>query len=431
MTHHRTILAVELDPSACKAYAANMPGTVVECRKVGDAVLPYADIVIGGPPCQDFSLAGKGKGKGGERDGWPEFIDAIRRVGPRMFLAENVPGMASERHSAYLKSIIGDLGALGYWVLMTQLDAANYGTPQFRRRIFLWGIRKNVAAVAKWPAPTTAWPAVGRRRGSLAQSMSLFDPLPLTPTVRDALGLDGDIQPPRQTGARERVPTTEPSVALTGTRCDELRIHEWRWSDAMLAKHPPAVGDGSSPTVQAKWFKGGAEGLVELDNPAPTLKAGGNTDRFGHLGGGSPPVATLRRPRGKGMIERWGEREDAKVTEPSPTIAAGSKASGPRLDVCENGIFVRRLTPRECLTLQGAPGDYIVPEGVTKTATYRIAGNGWACPVAAALARAFTLADPTSETVIDLFAGGGLGAVGFHQRFWTAEQRSAEGRAAS
>lgn len=384
----KTILAIDNDRWACETYRANMPGVEVRCEPlrrqwIGDHWviandLPKADAIVGGPPCQGFSSAGEGKGADDHRNGWPAFIEAVRTVMPRQFLAENVPGMLTKKHAPYFRSVVETLAGLGYCIKFRMLDAANYGTPQFRQRVFVWGIRTDLPAVHRWPEETTSWPKVGRRRGSYEQLPNL----PRTPTVAEALGLGAD-------GSGEL----------------------YRWSDAMLTKHPPAAGDEPAPTIQAKWFKGGAirfrgrpvdadQALrgtrvlmggepspcvsgasqellpIEIDRPSPTLKAGGNVDRFGHLGGAAPP-----------------------------TLRAG-------------GMMVRRLTPDECLRLQGGPEDWVWPKGITKTAQYHIVGNGWACPVGAAMGRAMQEADPKSETVIDLFCGGGLAAVGMSGRHW-------------
>ena len=59
------------------------------------------------------------------------------------------------------------------------------------------------------------------------------------------------------------------------------------------------------------------------------------------------------------------------------------------------------------------------PAGISKTAMYRVIGNGWACGIAAALSRALATADPESKTTVDLFCGGGLGALGWNGRYWT------------
>jgi site-specific DNA-cytosine methylase len=183
----------------------------------------------------------------------------------------------------------------------------------------------------------------------------------------------------------------------------------YRWSEAMLAKHPPA--SPASP-ILAKFYKGGAEGLLQItDNkkhqphqphqPANTLNSGG--------GGHGPTYANqhLAVPE--------------VIAAPCPTISSGGTSTGGAEPIphMKRELFVRRLTPDECMRLMSAPDDFKWPDKISKTAKYKIAGNGWASRMGAVFAEAFRRADPESQTVIDLFCGGGLGACGWHGRYWS------------
>ncbi len=84
----------------------------------------------------------------------------------------------------------------------------------------------------------------------------------------------------------------------------------------------------------------------------------------------------------------------------------------------------------ECARLQSVPDDFRWPEGISKTAMYRIVGNGQACQHVAHLARAMLAADPESKTMIDLYCGGGLGAMGWHQRYCSYERDTARSEVA-
>lgn len=425
MKRWQTLLAIDFDRWAAETYRANFPGVDVRCGPVASFLdeLPDADVILGGPPCQPFSTAGEGEGESDERDCIPDFIAAVGKVRPRMFLMENVPGLLTERHLRYFGRAVEALEGHGYAVRVKRLDAVSFGVPQFRERVWVWGIRRDLydAGVRhQWPKPTHAWPPPEPCMFGAALLPGV--------TVGQALGLDGRLKGWRGAGMTERhgerpdQSTEEPSPPITagskgsgprvlfmetGSKCRKdsngtprgplvkgldnpgftidsrgFDVHEYRWSDAMLQKHPPA---SPAPTVQAKWFKGGAEGLVEVEYdhgvadslaPSPTLKAGGNIDANGKQGGGCPPI--LR-----------------------------------------DGLRVRRLTPDECLRLQSGPDDFVWPDKITKTAKYRVVGNGWACRMGAVFAEAFALADPRSRTVIDLFCGGGLGACGWHGRYWS------------
>lgn len=77
----RTILAIDFDRHAVAAYAMNVACADVRCCKVEDAIatMPYADVIVGGPPCQSFSMAGKGLGELDGRNGWPDSVPKTAR----------------------------------------------------------------------------------------------------------------------------------------------------------------------------------------------------------------------------------------------------------------------------------------------------------------------------------------------------------------
>ncbi len=98
------------------------------------------DIVIGGPPCQPFSRFGNQMGMEDARDGFPIFIDAVKRLQPKVFLFENVANILG-RHKWYLDLIVKELQRLGYIVEYRVLNAVNYGVPQNRERLICVGHR--------------------------------------------------------------------------------------------------------------------------------------------------------------------------------------------------------------------------------------------------------------------------------------------------
>lgn len=98
------------------------------------------DIIIGGPPCQPFSRFGNQKGMEDARDGFPIFIDAVRRIQPKVFLFENVANILGH-HKWYLDLIVQELQNLGYIVEYKVLNAVDYGVPQKRERLICVGHR--------------------------------------------------------------------------------------------------------------------------------------------------------------------------------------------------------------------------------------------------------------------------------------------------
>ena len=112
------------------------------------------DIIIGGPPCQGWSLVGRGKLKSlnGKQDIFNDprnrlykrFIDYIKIFQPVVCLMENVPGMMSHTNKNIAKQVAKDIEKQGYEVTWELLNVVNYGVPQNRKRIFFIGIRKDI-----------------------------------------------------------------------------------------------------------------------------------------------------------------------------------------------------------------------------------------------------------------------------------------------
>jgi len=147
--------AIEFDTHALATHQANMP----EVLHISDDVRTIdferfwgVDLVAGGPPCQPFSVSGRQRGSEDERDMVPQFVRAVREAKPSCFLMENVHGLATSRFRPYLNSKIAELVGLGYDVHSDVLDAADYGVPQHRRRLFVVGVPKGVPFA--FPKPT-------------------------------------------------------------------------------------------------------------------------------------------------------------------------------------------------------------------------------------------------------------------------------------
>jgi DNA (cytosine-5)-methyltransferase 1 len=98
------------------------------------------DLVVGGSPCQAFSVAGKREGLLDERGQLMlEYVRAVREVEPRWFLWENVPGVLSQDKGRAFGTLLGEMADLGYSCAFRVLDAQFFGVAQRRRRVFLVG----------------------------------------------------------------------------------------------------------------------------------------------------------------------------------------------------------------------------------------------------------------------------------------------------
>ena len=109
------------------------------------------DFIAGGPPCQPFSIGGLRKTSGDSRDMIPEFLRCLSEINPEAFLMENVPGLAQKRARPYFDSVLARMAALGYKLNWAVLNAADYGVPQKRRRLFILGSK---TTQLRFPAPS-------------------------------------------------------------------------------------------------------------------------------------------------------------------------------------------------------------------------------------------------------------------------------------
>lgn len=114
-----------------------------------------ADVVIGGFPCQDFSLAGKRQGLNVKRGKlYQSMAKVIELLKPKVFLAENVKGIISWKNGLAINTIIEDFSKLGYKVKYKLFNTADYGVPQCRERIIIVGVRNDLNADIEWPKAT-------------------------------------------------------------------------------------------------------------------------------------------------------------------------------------------------------------------------------------------------------------------------------------
>lgn len=133
----RTI-GFEMDRFATETYSTNLIGNCSTVKLDLTFDYPHADIIIGGPPCQPFSIGGYQKGIEDSRDGFPIFIDAIKKLEPKIFLFENVRGLLY-RNKEYFDIITKELNQLGYLIDFKLLNAVDFGVPQNRERLFVVG----------------------------------------------------------------------------------------------------------------------------------------------------------------------------------------------------------------------------------------------------------------------------------------------------
>lgn len=156
----------EMDSKAVETYNNNLQGHCFEAKLSSDSIFEQDfDIVIGGPPCQPFSVGGNQKGIDDSRNGFPIFINAIKQIKPRIWMFENVRGMMYS-NKWYLDEITTELQQLGYNISMKLLNAVNYGVPQNRERLFVIGHIDNYS----FPKPLLSRRTVNEAIGELIES---------------------------------------------------------------------------------------------------------------------------------------------------------------------------------------------------------------------------------------------------------------------
>jgi len=182
------VASVELDPIHCAIHEFNFPRCEVVCASVatmtGSEIRERAgigrrpvDVLVGGAPCQGFSMIGK-RALDDPRNGLVRhFVRLAAELEARFFVFENVKGLTVGRHRQFLDEVIGEFDSNGYDVALPWrvLNAASFGVPQDRQRLFLIGARKG-HALPVYPDPSFAM------AGEQADAL-----LPFGPTVADAL----------------------------------------------------------------------------------------------------------------------------------------------------------------------------------------------------------------------------------------------------
>ena len=255
----KSVFAIDNNQAAAESYSRNF-GKHAAC---GDAEawasglrkIPKADIVIGGPPCQGFSLLNKRRIGDIRRALWQPYMDLVALSGASVFVIENVQGLLnSPEHS----DIVLRAKELGFHTTAALLNAADYGTPQTRIRAFILGWKREFGDSVPFPPEKTHVQA--NENGN--------DHLPPWRTVRDAIG---DLPPPVGTELRDEQ--------------SPLNLHFGRNPTAVSLKRYKAVPPGGN--------------RFDLQRNAPEItpscwikKTSGGTDLFRRLWWDRPSVTT-------------------------------------------------------------------------------------------------------------------------------------------
>lgn len=158
---HHIVWANDIDADAVATYRRNIGSHIVnaDIRSVDASTLPNCDAVIGGFPCQGFSMANLRRSIDDERNElYKFFCQVVQQKKPKIFFAENVKGILSLGHGEVIKMIVNDFSQLGYNVTVNKVNMADFGVPQTRQRVIIVGQRKDLPSWAHFcfPKPTNS-----------------------------------------------------------------------------------------------------------------------------------------------------------------------------------------------------------------------------------------------------------------------------------
>ena len=336
----------EIDKDARTVLAEHWPA--VECfedvREIDDRA-PGVDVLCGGFPCQDLSVAGNRRGLAGERSGlFFEFMRVTGALAPRWVLIENVPGLLSSDDGRDMGTVLGTLADLGYGWAYRVLDAQFFGVAQRRRRVFIVGCLGDAGSAAK----------------------VLFEP---------------------ESCEGHPAPSREPRERITGTLMAGSDGRGWRIGAdeastgqlVAVAFHQiqdPITSEDFAPSLGAK-----SNGM----GVAYPLALRGRSDGAELEMGEEGVYNALRAGDGgssRQNLVAFSENQRGEVLETDYAHQLTTGGGKPRqgYPAVRQDMTVRRLTPLECERLQGFPDNWTAC--LSDSARYRTLGNAVAVPVA-------------------------------------------------
>jgi DNA (cytosine-5)-methyltransferase 1 len=355
---------IEKFPSQVLAHHYPSVPNVGDMTKYKEWDIGAIDLLVGGTPCQSFSVAGLRKGLADPRGNLAlVYLGIADLFKPKWIVWENVPGVLSSNGGRDFGSFLGALAELGYGFAYRVLDAQWFGVAQRRRRVFVVGYLgdwRPAAAVLFEPESLRRDTAPSREKGQA-----------IAPTVVSG--------PPFSRTGNERVeceaivPVSDPAYCLETTCNDYSRADGFNMLAQPISIHPHCIGRSPEAGPQGKEYL--------LDGSAYCMDSRGQPQAVAQpvniYGGNKRPD----RPEG-GFYVRMDEATSKTLDAASglnPTCSQGGTA-------VMQLMAVRRLTPVECERLQGFPDNYTAIPWRGKTETpdgprYKALGNSMAVPV--------------------------------------------------
>jgi DNA (cytosine-5)-methyltransferase 1 len=401
-------------PSAVLAHHYPTIPNLSDFTKIEADDVGAVDVLVGGTPCQSFSVAGLRGGLADDRGNLAlEFLRLADRLRPQWLVWENVPGVLSSNGGRDFGSILGGLVKLGYGFAYRVLDAQFFGVPQRRRRVFLIGHLGDWrrAAAVLFERHSLQGHSAPRRKaeqgvaGTVDASSGGSDEndaadgrlVARCVTARHGMRYDGETETfvthaLRADGfdaSEDGTGRGTPIIPIMATGCEGSGgAGIARAGDPMFTLDTTgamAVAFAENSRAELRLEGGGKPGQgmpciafsskdygADAGDCAPTLRAG--THSKSHANAGVPPAVAFA-----------GKQCGQSADDLSPSLDSGGGGGTGAMMSVSVGAAVRRLTPRECERLQGFPDDYTLIPYRGKPASdgprYKALGNSMAIPV--------------------------------------------------
>jgi len=357
----------EIDPFPEAVVAHRFPGigpNLGDMTKITDEEIAQhgpIDLLVGGTPCQSFSVAGLRRGLADPRGNLAlAYLALASRSGARWILWENVPGVLSSNGGRDFGAFLGGLAELGYGFAYRVLDARHFGVPQRRRRVFV------VGHLGDWRRAAAVLFEPESLRGDLAAGGEEGEDV--------AAGSGGGASG----GGDEMIPVHAHTLRAEGHDASDDGTGRGVPMVPMVFKEnmsPPSCGVGIAETLQSENFAAVAFPIQdgrEIEKAQNGLGIGRNGD----------PAYSLDTTGAQAVAFNWQSGGDCRLNPRSDGVDALQRCQTPAV---HGSMGVRRLTPRECERLQGFPDDYtLVPyrgKPAADSPRYKALGNSMAVPV--------------------------------------------------
>jgi len=378
----------EIEPFPCAVLRHHYPdvpnlGDMTRCDEW--EIENGVDVLVGGTPCQSFSLAGNRAGMDDSRGRLAiKFFDIVKRYNPKWIVWENVPGVITSNQGRDFGLFLSEMGKCGYGFAYRVLDAQYFGVAQRRRRVFVIGYLGDwrPSAAVLFERQSLRWNLAksGKTREDIAKCLTRgasqrFDAETETMIPERVGALDTECGLQKITNQSINSGHVLP-IFFESSRRDGVRIYDHKTSNTLQAYC--GTGGGNGPMV-AQTKKDDAEPCI-----IAFQSVGDGSDSRGNLS----PIIRRHDPMAiahSKAVDLCNQTIDGQTAATLTGACGGTTSSGPKV---MQMMAVRRLTPRECERLQGFSDNYTAIPWRGKSSQncpdgprYKALGNSMAVPV--------------------------------------------------